>query len=383
MTLRVMIVDDTVTYRSILKETLSKASMVEVVATARHGEDALAKLNTQPVDLVLLDVEMPIMDGLTTLKEIKRLYPKISVVMVSGVDPNSANITINALEAGALDFVTKPDFGSMAKNIQHLRNTIIPITEHLNSKINKSLPSQATLTKNNHTVEQKEKSFSPKSSSSLRAVAPPPKRPRGLHSSRFSPQILCIGVSTGGPSALKQVIPKLSAHLNMPVVVVIHMPEVFTRYLAESLNRESALQVKEAEHLEVLENNTVYIAPGGRHLVFEKSQELGLHCIVNSDPPENSCRPAVDVMFRSVAHHYKSGALAIIMTGMGSDGLKGVSALCQSSDGHHVMTQSESSCTVYGMPKAIDDAGLSDESIELNKIAERITQLSSKERIHF
>lgn len=366
MTLRVLIVDDTVTYRSIMKETLSVAEYVTVVGSAKNGQQALDALAKEPVDLVLLDVEMPVMDGITTLKNAKRQYPRTDVVMVSGVDSTSANITIKALEAGALDFVTKPDKGSMTRNIQHLRGKLFPITEHLHRKRSERVSTSGSKV-HSGAIRPKKNSASP----SVRAVNTP-----------FSPKMIAIGVSTGGPSALKEVIPKLPANLNLPVAVTIHMPEMFTKYLADSLNRESALTVKEAEHMELVEKNTVYIAPGGKHLVFEENSEGNLHCILNTDPPENSCRPAVDVMFRSLSKYCKSGVLAIVLTGMGSDGMRGVQSLRQAScpGGHWVISQSQKTCTVYGMPKAIDDANLADESLDLTEISPRIMSLTRHQK---
>lgn len=370
MTLRVLIVDDTVTYRSIMKETLSVSPFIEIVGAAKHGQQALDLLAKDPVDLILLDVEMPVMDGITTLKAVKRQYPKTDVVMVSGVDSTSANITIRALEAGALDFVTKPDKGSMTRNIEHLRSKLLPIAQHLHQKRSSTVGLGG---------------LKP-SSVQMAQPAPQPaiqRQPRVL-SSRFLPEMICIGVSTGGPSALKQVIPKLPGNLNIPVAVTIHMPEMFTRYLADSLDKESALRVKEAEHMELVEKNTVYIAPGGKHLVFEKNTDGGLHCILNQDPPENSCRPAVDVMFRSAANIYPHGVLAIVLTGMGNDGMRGVQSLKQSGQpgGHWVISQSQQTCTVYGMPKAIDDANLSDESLDLVDIAPRILTLTRHQKVN-
>lgn len=371
--LNVIIVDDTVTYRAILKETLSKVPFANVLDTAKHGKHALEKIEQHlhagtKVDLVLLDVEMPIMDGMETLKALKKTHPNIAVVMVSGANSKSANLTFNALEAGALDFIPKPDGGNAHSNITALRDQLSPIIKLLyDGKL-----STPKITLNNVAIKP----------ASVEKVSTIPPRPgsakpfnalKRIQNNLFRPKIIAIGISTGGPNALKSVIPKLSKNLGVPIVVVIHMPEKFTGYLAESLNRESAITVKEAHDGDTLMPDTVYIAPGGRHMEVAKQQTKAV-IQLNDNPKENNCRPAVDVLFRSIPRAYSNGVLNIIMTGMGSDGLKGVIEL-QKHQGNMTLTQEEKSCTVYGMPKAIDDAGLTDESIELSQIADRLNEL--------
>jgi two-component system chemotaxis response regulator CheB len=182
--------------------------------------------------------------------------------------------------------------------------------------------------------------------------------------------VVAIGVSTGGPNALKELLPLLPGNIGVPIVVVIHMPEVFTGYLADSLNRSCALTVKEATAGEALQANTVYIAPGGKHMTLERHNN-NVVVATNLNAPENSCRPAVDVLFRSLPSVYSSGILNIVLTGMGSDGVKGIREI-RKHPGHRTLTQSADSCVVYGMPKAVDDVGLSDESLPLSDLATRI-----------
>lgn len=365
--LNVLAVDDTVTYRAILKETLSGVAQATLVDAAKNGQDALDKLatlkaNGKQIDLVLLDVEMPVMDGMETLKRIKQQYRNIAVVMVSGANSKSANLTFKALEAGALDFVPKPDGGSAYANIKSLQEKLQPIIQHVLDQ-----PSSRPAVAKKPAIHAQ-----PLKKADDAAL-------RKVQTKLFHAKVVAIGISTGGPNALKSLIPKLNKNLGLPIVVVIHMPEKFTGYLAESLNRLSALSVKEAAEGDVLEANTVYIAPGGRHTVVKNLNGKPTVCI-NDDPPENNCRPAVDVLFRSLPAVYPSGILNIIMTGMGSDGLKGVQHI-RRQHGHFTLNQSADSCTVYGMPKAIDDAGLSDEIASLNEMPQRIDALTNLSKL--
>jgi two-component system chemotaxis response regulator CheB len=383
--LNVLIVDDTVTYRAILKETLSGLEGINPIASAKNGVDALEKLaacakENTPIDMVLLDVEMPVMNGMETLHEIRKKHPNIQVIMVSGIDLNSANITFRALESGALDFVAKPSAGSTTQNIQNLRDKLYPLFKHVQHSIATLLP-----------VIQEKSSLSPKIpplTKTTPLTSAPIAKPLNtqaplVHSqlrTAFSAQVVAIGVSTGGPNALKELLPQLPANLGVPIVVVIHLPEVFTGYLAESLNRSCALTVKEALAGEALQPNTVYIAPGGKHMTLER-QNNTIVVATNTNAPENSCRPAVDVLFRSLPTVYPSGILNIVLTGMGNDGMKGVCDIRKHS-GHRTLTQSAESCVVYGMPKAVDDAGLSDESLPLSELASKIIAYTKNTQRH-
>ncbi|MBK8189459.1 MAG: chemotaxis response regulator protein-glutamate methylesterase [Vampirovibrionales bacterium] len=358
--LKLMIVDDTLTYRMILKNVIADIPATVVVTTANDGVEALEKLKTNAIDLVLLDVEMPRMDGIATLREIRRLYPRIGVVMVSGINLSSVEVTIKALEAGALDFVRKPDSSDISVNTTKLRDKLSPIFKCF-------------------VANQQRSSYSPNTRPP--ALTPPSllQQPR-----RSNPptriDVVAIGVSTGGPKALHEVIPKLPGNLGVPILVVQHMPPVFTASLADSLNKISSLTVKEAEEGEPALPNTVYIAPGGKHMhIFnhmDRANKPTPHIAYSMEPPENSCRPAVDVLFRSIGPVYGPRVLAIIMTGMGYDGKLGVAELKKT--GCYCLSQTESSCVVYGMPRAVDEAHLSDENVELGTMADRITSLILK-----
>lgn len=355
--LRVLIVDDTVVYRKILSDVAGEMQGVSLVQSAPQGRAALTRMKQQPFDIVLLDVEMPDMDGLETLAEIRKSAPDTAVVMISGVTARARDNTVRALEIGAMDFLAKPDGNDVDANRNALRDKLRPLFRHVQTRLN---------------LRSVVGAFPPP------APAPPPPAPLSRVSTATAFDVLAVGVSTGGPNALAELIPRLPRNLGVPVLLVQHMPPGFTASLAQHLNERSALRVREAQEGEALEANTVYIAPGGRHMTIRRFTPPGctsatLVIGLNDNPPENSCRPSVDVLFRSVASHYEGRVLAVIMTGMGSDGLEGVRALKRK--GARVLTQSEDTCVVYGMPMAVDEAGLSDESLPLPRLAGRIEHL--------
>jgi two-component system, chemotaxis family, protein-glutamate methylesterase/glutaminase len=398
--LKILVVDDSITYRTIVSTIVKELPNVLLVGTANNGRQALEKIEALQPDLVLLDIEMPEMNGLEALKEIKRLYRNIGVLMISGMNRTSADITIKALEHGALDFIPKPDHPNMQDNVRELSARLLPIVQlSLNRRqyqpvkappILPPLPPKPAATTSQHPtttpVARPLPNIGQPSPSAYASPQPPTVNPQpitpaykapapsmNLHAVTF--KVVVIGISTGGPNALNEMIPNLPENLGAPVLIVQHMPPVFTASLADSLNKKSKLRVKEAEAGEEIVNNTVYIAPGGFHMVVESRN--GAKIIgINEAPQENSCRPAVDVLFRSIPAHYGKNVLALVMTGMGSDGAKGLSVLKQS--GCYSLTQSAETCVVYGMPKAVDDLRLSDEQIPLNAIAGRISQLVTK-----
>ncbi len=371
--LRVMVVDDTVTYRRILSDVIEGMGDAEVVATAPQGRLALARLEQGPVDLVLLDLEMPEMDGLETLGHIRRLHPEVSVVMISGQNARAAEATIRALEQGALDFIRKPEGNDPEASRQELREVLKPLLRHVRMRHNLRAEAPPPA------------SPSPSPKPAVPPVPEPPRVPSGprmaLLPARFD--VLGIGVSTGGPNALGDFIPGLPADFPLPILLVQHMPPGFTASLAEHLDKRSKLRVSEAMEGETIHPGKVYIAPGGRHMVVRRrpataSEPEALIVGINENPPENSCRPSVDVLFRSMAAQYEGGMLSVIMTGMGNDGCEGVRAMKRR--GCHCLSQSAESCVVYGMPLAVDEAGLSDERVPLGALAYRVTQLASRGR---
>jgi two-component system, chemotaxis family, protein-glutamate methylesterase/glutaminase len=402
--LRVLVVDDTVVYRRMLQRVVEDIPGAEVVGTATNGRVAIERLATLDTDLVLLDVEMPEMDGLEALSSIRRNWPEVGVVLLSGGDRRSADMTLTALEAGAVDFISKADTGDMEQNHRLLVQQLGDIVRGFAGRRDAKRAAESL---------------------SMRALSPPsPVRPGSFvvpvggianllprpMTSAVGPlvsadgrasgtdlvaratgelvaaaapgvprvctrvQLLAIGCSTGGPQALAEVIPSLPADIGIPVVVVQHMPPVFTASLAESLNRRSRLTVIEGRDGQVLCANTVTIAPGGRHMQIRFTNTRNeLAVCLNDEPPVNSCRPSVDVLFRSVACTCSGNALVVVLTGMGEDGLDGVRRL--KGRGATVLTENEKTCVVYGMPRAIDMAGLSDESVALADVASRIVKL--------
>ncbi|MBD3346536.1 MAG: chemotaxis-specific protein-glutamate methyltransferase CheB [Chitinivibrionales bacterium] len=348
MALRTLIIDDTIIWRKLVSDIAGEFADLEIAGTAPNGEIALKKMEQNPVDLVFCDVHMPGLDGVETLKRIRDECPQTLVVMMSGISTRNADVTIRALQMGAIDFIRKPDGRAPEENRERLRKDIASVLRLARIKINTM------------GIDKRVSGKVQKSAALAGAVTKAPV-PRSF-------AIVAVGVSTGGPEALSKLIPTLPASLPVPVLLVQHMPPSFTRSLSESLDRKSALTVVEAEeHMEV-KKGTVYIAPGGRHMtVREKDKKVVIG--LNDSPPENSCRPSVDVLFRSVANLYGNrGVLAAVLTGMGSDGAAGVRALKRK--GCFCITQEEKSCVVYGMPRAVDEAGMSDLSIPIESIAE-------------
>jgi two-component system chemotaxis response regulator CheB len=289
------------------------------------------------------------------LKRIKKEFPSVNVVMVSGITTRSADTTIEALQLGAVDFIRKPDGADASANLAQLKNDIVSVLRlvklrQLTSPFSGNKPVAAQ----SRPVVSVEKPVSA-------AILP-----------RYF-GVCAIGVSTGGPEALSKLVPALIGPFSVPIVCVQHMPPMFTKSLAESLTKKSKIMVVEATEAEELLPGKMYIAPGGHHLVVRQKDGKAVAGI-NDGPPENSCRPSVDVLFRSVGAVYgDKGVLAVVLTGMGNDGCSGVRALKRR--GCYCITQSEQTCVVYGMPRAVDEAGLSDKSLPLSAIAPEIEGL--------
>lgn len=356
MSLKVMVVDDSVLYRKIVSEIVAEFADIEIMSPAASGDIALKKMEQATPDMVLCDVHMPGKDGLKTMLEIRKRFPSVSVVMMSSISDRVSDITVRALELGALDFIAKPEQRESSNNRKKLQEDLERVLRLI--RIRKGYISTAI----KETIPKKQ-SIVPKSS-----VPVIHSIQQGTIPKKFA--IVALGVSTGGPEALSKCIPMLPVAMPVPVVLVQHMPPNFTRSLAESLNKKSAITVVEAEAGMQLKPGIVYIAQGGRHMVLRKKGGV-VEIALNDSPPENSCRPAVDVLFRSVAECYSDrGILAVILTGMGSDGVLGVRSLKR--HGCYCITQAPESCVVYGMPRAVDEAGLSDISLPVEKIAGEI-----------
>jgi two-component system, chemotaxis family, protein-glutamate methylesterase/glutaminase len=342
--IRILVVDDSVVIRRLLSDTLSGDRALEVVGTASDGRIALAKISLLKPDLVTLDIEMPVMDGLEALRTIRKLYPKLPVIMFSTLTERGAAATLDALSLGASDYATKPsNTGSPAVALERIRIELIPKIKALCS-------------------------ISP-----LKLLPLPRTRPalrvRARSNARI--EIVAIGTSTGGPNALAEVLPRIPNDFPVPIVVVQHMPPIFTRLLAERLASRSAIPVEEGRAGAVLEPGHAWIAPGNFHMKVIRAG-LGWSLNLNQGAQENSCRPAVDVLFRSVAVAYGANVLGVVMTGMGSDGVLGAQDIRDA--GGDVIIQDEASSVVWGMPGLVHASGLDDAAYPLDHLAAEITR---------
>lgn len=347
--IRVLIVDDSTVVRRILSDVLAGDPCIEVAGTAANGKLAIAKLPQLNPDVVTLDMEMPDMDGLATLRELRKTHPRLPVIMFSTLTERGAVATLDALALGANDYVTKPaNVGSVVAGMQAVRDSLVPKIKGLCPWF---APSQA-----------------PAAPAARPRVSAPPSEKRNQRPI----EIVVIGSSTGGPNALGEVLPRLPADFPVPIIVVQHMPPVFTRHLATRLDQTCALQVQEAFAGAVVKPGQLWIAPGDFHVVLSKSKgpasnlTIGLH----QGPPENSCRPAVDVLFRSAVEVFGGGTLGIVLTGMGCDGLRGCEVIRGA--GGRVVAQDEQSSVVWGMPGVVANAGLADSIRPLSQIASQI-----------
>ena len=343
--IRVLIVDDSVVIRRLLTDILSQDPEIEVAGTAPNGKIALAKLPQINPDLVTLDIEMPELDGLATLPQLRKAYPKLPVIMFSTLTERGADATLEALTRGATDYVTKPaNVGSVAAGMETVRAQLLPKIKSL-CPFNQPVAAQPA--------------FSAPRLTTSRPVNRLPQRK----------DVLVIGSSTGGPQALTAVLKNLPENFPVPIVVVQHMPPVFTRHLANRLNQECALEVLEAGGGMTLRSGQVLIAPGDYHLELYR-QGTAIKTALQQGSPENSCRPAVDVLFRSAAKLFGPGCLALVLTGMGQDGLRGSEHIVQA--GGKVLAQDEATSVVWGMPRAVAQAGLAETVLPLHSISSEL-----------
>lgn len=355
--MRALVVDDSVVFRRVVSEALERIPGVQVVGTASNGRKAVQQVLELKPDLVTLDIEMPELDGLQVLEALRDAHCDAGVIVLSGLTARASVLTVKALERGAFDFITKP----AADSIEQSKELVFEALRPRVNALTRRREIQALL---RQPGAPKPAAMLPKPHPAQRAVAPAAK-PGGAR----KPDLVLVGVSTGGPNALAQLLPGIPKDIGVPILIVQHMPPAFTGFLAESLAPKCAIRVREARANEALEANTAYIAPGGRQMRIVNAGGNGI-IQVTGDPPENNCRPAADYLFRSVANHFPGRAMAVIMTGMGSDGVLGLRLLKR--HGCHVIAQDEASCVVYGMPRAAVEAGVVDVVLPLNQIAARI-----------
>lgn len=347
--IRILVVDDSVVVRRMVSDVLASDPQLEIAGSAANGKIALAKIPQINPDIVILDVEMPELDGIGTLVGIRKILPELPVIMYSTLTERGAEATLDALSKGATDYVTKPsNVGSAAQGLECIRTQLIPKIKAICSRtLGLAIPTlQPT----------------PPTPKSLTPVLALPRREDRI-------DIVAIGISTGGPNALAVLMPVFPRNFPVPMVIVQHMPPVFTRLLADRLAAKSQIKVREGCMGAVLEPGCAWIAPGDFHMVVASDSR---HTTLRTyqGPPENSCRPAVDVLFRSVAEVFRSHVLAVEMTGMGQDGLRGCEHIREF--GGQILAQDQASSVVWGMPGFVANAGLADRVLPLDQLGMEI-----------
>jgi two-component system chemotaxis response regulator CheB len=344
---RILVVDDVQVFRRLVSEEIDRDPALEVVGTAANGKIALARVPQVNPDLIILDVEMPEMDGLATLAELRKSYPRLPVIMFSALTERGAAATLEALSLGATDYFTKPSgAGGVDASLEVIRKELVPAI--------KALCETAA-------AKKVVKVASP-------VACVPPARPAGQPA---KVHVVAIGISTGGPNALAEVFAGLPGELPVPILIVQHMPPMFTRLLAERLSAKSAIRVQEGSSGTPVQPGHAWIAPGDHHMITIRDGAQ-VRLMLNRDPPENSCRPSADVLLRSVAQTFGAGALSVIMTGMGQDGMRGCQHIREA--GGQVLAQDEATSVVWGMPGVVARAGLADRVLPLSAIAEEIVR---------
>lgn len=345
--IKVLIVDDSALIRKVLTDILKEDKEIDIVGTARNGKDALEKIPLLNPDIITLDVEMPIMDGLTTLKNIMSTY-KLPVIMISSLTKEGADLTLKALDEGAVDFIPKP------KNVFNMSES--DIKREIIDKIKIGAKTKVEVTTNLSSLVK------PTFSSDKKLIK---------IKKDFS-HIVTIGTSTGGPRALQNILPLLPHDINASIVVVQHMPPKFTKSLADRLNSMSNINIKEAEEGDILNRGWCYIAPGDYHMeVVKEGGSLVIR--LNQEPPTMGLRPTVDILMKSVASIEEYAKTGVILTGMGSDGARGISEMKKRDS--YTIAQDESTSVVFGMPKSSIATNNIDEILPLNRIANRIINI--------
>lgn len=354
--IRVLVVDDSVVIRRLVTHALGEDPSIEVVGTAPNGSIALARIPQLNPDLITLDIEMPEMNGLEMLRRMRETYKDIRVIMFSTLTERGASATMEALSLGADDYVTKAsNEGSLDRSMATLRSDLIPRIKQF------------------FTFE--DESLRPVRSIVTPSRVPPPAPATRNPPSTVPAEVVAIGVSTGGPNALGSIMPMFPGDFPLPILIVQHMPPVFTRLLADRLQTLTKLKVEEATEGALVEPGKVLIAAGNYHMRVRKSV-LKTIVTLDQEPPENSCRPAVDVLFRSVEEAYGPAVISVILTGMGYDGLRGMEVL--KAHGAYVIAQDEASSVVWGMPGAVVNAGLADCVLPLDAVVPEVLRRASR-----
>jgi len=356
--IRVMVVDDSAVVRGMISRQLGADPALTVVATAANGELALAELDRRPVDVVVLDIEMPVMDGMAALARMRERHPTVKVVMASTFTRRNAEISLKALRMGAGDYVAKPETGLGAAEA---------FQQELLAKV-KALGRARASTPRAPAV-------SPTAAPATVVAAPPKTRP---HTGKFvRPAVIAIGASTGGPPALLKVFEAIRGSVEQPILLTQHMPAAFTGPFAEQLARAGDRPCAEAVDGEPVLPGRCYVAPGGWHMTVE-SPGVGVPPIIrlNQEAPENFCRPAVDPMLRSIARVYGSAVVTLILTGMGADGARGVDSIARA--GGRIAAQDEATSVVWGMPGAVAATGLAETLLPLDEVGPWLVRISEQ-----
>ena len=340
--IRVLVVDDSAFLRKVVRQMLSRAPWIDVVGAARDGEEALEMVEELRPDVITLDLVMPRMNGVEFLREQGRRRP-IPVVICS-IAHQSGELALEAFEAGAVEFVQKPTALATDRIFEIADELIQKVEEASRAELGRVLPSDA----------------------------PAPRRQAGV-AGPARVDIVVLGISTGGPQALRQLIPVFPADFPVPIAMVMHMPLGYTEMYAQRLNAVSGLSVSEAAEGDVLRPGMAWLAPAGQHLTFARGTDSLVRAHLDLRPTDTQHRPAVDVLFRSAADVFGPRVLGVVMTGMGSDGLLGAAHI--KAQGGRVVTEAESSCVVYGMPRAVAEASLSDRSAALDEMADAILEM--------
>lgn len=359
--IQVMIVDDSAVVRGLLTRALETDPEIVVAATAMHGDAALRSLRKTPIDVVILDVEMPVMDGMTALPIILKEFPDVRVIMASALTYEGAEVTVKALALGAAGCIAKPNAESTAAGIQQLSRELVPLVKALGPR------------------KGPEPVRSPVGG--VRNVSPVASNPVATSSTRpgtpaLAPSILVIGTSTGGPNALSKVLSDLPPDFSLPILIVQHMPPMFTPMLAKHIQQDSKRPCKEAVHGGPIERGHTYVAPGDFHMFIDKLDNR-MVTMLNQDEPEHFCRPSVNPLFRSAAKWYGNRTLAVMLTGMGDDGIEGTRDI--SAKGGQILAQDEATSVVWGMPAAVVRENLAHQVLPLDQVAYAIQRICALE----
>lgn len=354
--IRVMVVDDSAVVRGMLDRALSADPAIEVVASAANGEIAINMLSKTPVDMIILDIEMPVMDGITALPELLRIAPHTRVVMSSTLTTRNADISLKAMELGAADYIAKPSSKEPGEVTEFYRQLI--------EKVKALVPTPRAELAATPSLAPKPAAPAP---SVITVVTPPAIPVRQSEQPPLNVKALAIASSTGGPQALITIFKEFKGvKIRKPIFITQHMPANFTAILAEHITKACDIDCHEAKDGEVVTPGKIYLAPGDFHMSVKSNNGVG-HIVLDQKPPENFCRPSADPMLRSLAQMYRDQLLVAVLTGLGSDGARGASEAVAA--GATVIAQDEATSVVYGMPKAVVDAKLTSAIVPLNRIA--------------